>query len=130
MTGDQRLAFDVIRSLAEPHRFRVKPDVEGWPIIPGRLGQIEWFDHGTIAVYSDHPAMFRKILEIPGVRRHQAGGKELRILAAPTLLPSLAGLIGARRRKVLTPEQRQKLAAASVRFTSGGQKGGQSAEAV
>ncbi len=41
MTGEPRVAFEQLRGLAVPVRARVTADPEGWPIIPGRLGQVE-----------------------------------------------------------------------------------------
>jgi len=32
--------------LAKPYRLRVQADAEGFPVIPGRYGQIEWYCDG------------------------------------------------------------------------------------
>jgi hypothetical protein len=32
--------------------YRVTQDAEGWPMIPGRHGRIEYHDEATLAVYS------------------------------------------------------------------------------
>ena len=37
----ERCAAEQLRALATPHRFRVRLDVEGFPVIPARYGQIE-----------------------------------------------------------------------------------------
>src|SRR5439155_8541693 len=42
--SEQQRAAQQVRALAKPYRFRVRADAEGFPIIPGRYGQIEWFD--------------------------------------------------------------------------------------
>ena len=61
-----------------PHRFRGQADAEGFPIIPGRYGQVEWFDGRELAVDCDHPKLFRKLLAIENVWRHQTGDDEIR----------------------------------------------------
>jgi hypothetical protein len=47
MTTEQADAFAQLRRLATPARLRVRPDAEGWPVIPGRLGQFEYHDGMT-----------------------------------------------------------------------------------
>jgi hypothetical protein len=37
----EREAAGLLRRLAHPARFRVTPDPEGWPLIPGKLGRLE-----------------------------------------------------------------------------------------
>ena len=75
---EQQRTVEQLRTLAKPHRFRVQADAEGFPIIPGRYGWIEWFDGRELAVYSDRPRLFTKLWAIPGVRRHQTGDREMR----------------------------------------------------
>ncbi len=49
----ERRAAEQLRALAKPHRFRVRLDVEGFPVIPARYGQIEWFDGAdTTQIYA------------------------------------------------------------------------------
>src|SRR2546422_8590752 len=79
-----------LRTVAKPYRFRVQADAEGFPIIPGRYGRIEWHCDGlncyscqlpgqvALAVYTDRPRLFPKIWSIPSVRRHQTGDSEMR----------------------------------------------------
>jgi hypothetical protein len=52
MTTEQAEAFAQPRTLAAASRLRVRPDDEGWPIIPGRLGQIEYHDGRSRAAWS------------------------------------------------------------------------------
>jgi hypothetical protein len=94
-TADERM-----RNFAAPGRYRVEPDAEGFPTIPGRLGRIEWHDPEgrELAVYTDRPRLFDRLLAIPGVRRHQTGDQELRALFPLAVLPQVARLIKARRR--------------------------------
>lgn len=103
-----------VRSWAAAARLRVLRDAEGWPVIPGRLGRIEWQSPTELAVFTDRPSMHRRLWAIPGVRRWQVGDKEVRGLFPPEVLPAVAALIRARRRRVrppLTPEGRATLLA-------------------
>jgi hypothetical protein len=89
-TSEQQRAVTQLRALAAPYRFRVVLDAEGFPIIPGRYGRIEWYCDGVncwwcalprrlaLAVHSDHPRVFQKLWTIPGVMRHQSGDAEMR----------------------------------------------------
>jgi hypothetical protein len=95
---DQR-AVEQLRALAKPHRLRLRLDVEGFPVILGRYGQIEWFDGVDLAVYADRPRLFARLWAIPGVRRHQTGDAEMRAVLPPERLASVAAVIRARRRR-------------------------------
>jgi hypothetical protein len=99
MPRRQHTAFDQLRRLARPLRYRVVIDPEGFPLIPGRCGRIEWFDGRDLAVYSDHARLFTKIWAIPGVRRHQSGDKEMRAVFPLEALEQVAGVIRARRQR-------------------------------
>jgi hypothetical protein len=102
------------RTLAAPHRFRVRTDAEGFPVMPGRRGRIEWHDGTTLAVYTDRPRLFGRLWAVPGVRRWQVGDQEVRGLLALEALPAVARLIQARRRRIgrpLTSEQALRLRA-------------------
>ncbi len=90
-------------------------DSEGWPIIQGRAGRIEWHDDGALAVYTDRRRMFEKLWAIPGVRRLQTGDTEMRALFLPDALPQVARVIGAKRkRRGLSSETARKLGAATA----------------
>jgi hypothetical protein len=93
----QTSAFTHLRNLARPLRLRVVADAEGYPAVPGRYGQIEWFDGQDLAVYSTHPRLFAKIWAIPSVRRHQTGDREMRAVFPPEALEQVAGVIRAKR---------------------------------
>ena len=97
MPKKQPVPFAQFRRLARPSRYRVSADAEGFPFIPGRYGQIEWYDGQDLAVYSDHPRLFAKIWAIPGVRRHQTGDQEMRATFPPEALAQVAGVIRAKR---------------------------------
>jgi hypothetical protein len=109
MTSQQAEAFAQIRALAAPARLRVRPDGEG-PVIPGRLGQIEYHDGRDLAVFTDRPRLHGKLWAIPGVRRHQTGDREMRALFPPEALDQVAGVIRARRRRIQSPAQTRNLA--------------------
>ena len=91
--------FNDLRYLARPLRLRITRDAEGFPAIPGRYGQIEWFDGRDLAVSSDRPRLFAKLWAIPGVRRHQTGDQEMRAIFPPEALEQVAGVIRARRQR-------------------------------
>jgi hypothetical protein len=99
MTSEQHAAWNRFRRLVTPSRYRVTKDVEGFPVVPGRYGSIEWFDGRDFAVYSDHPRLFAKIWAIPGVRRHQTGDQEMRAIFPPEALEQVAAVIRARRQR-------------------------------
>ncbi len=115
-TAEQQSAFTQFRALAEPYRFRVQPDQEGFPILRGRRGQIEWYDPQgrELAVYSDHPRLFEKLWAIPGVRRHQTGDREMRAVFPPEALEQVAEVIRARRRRHLSSETARKMGSATA----------------
>ena len=107
-TSLEQRATEQLRALAGPHRFRVAFDAEGFPVIPGRYGQIEWFDGNDLAVYTDRPRLFARLWAIPGVRRHQTGDTEMRAVFAPEAFLQVAHFIKARRRRTLSPEEARR----------------------
>jgi len=114
-------AAEQLRMLAKPYRFRVRLDGEGFPMIPGRYGQIEWFDDADLAVYTDRPRLFARIWAIPGVRRHQTGDTEMRAVFPPEVVEQVAAAIQAKRRRQLSPDAARRLGAKTAyKATSGG----------
>src|SRR5437762_8437726 len=103
-----QFATEQLRALAKPYRFRVQADVEGYPVIAGRYGQIEWFDGHDLAVYTNRPRLFAKLWSIPGARRHQTGDTEMRAVFAPDALEQVALVIKARRRRSLSPDEARR----------------------
>ena len=106
--SERQRAIEQLRALAKPHRFRVQLDVEGFPLIPGRYGQIEWFDGNDLAVYTERPRLFARLWAISGVRRHQTGDTEMRAVFPPDALERVAGVIKARRRRTLSSEEARR----------------------
>ena len=66
-------------------------------MIPGRYGQVEWFDGRALAVYCDHRKLFRNLWAIANVRRHQTGDREMRAVFPPEALEQVAAVIRAKR---------------------------------
>jgi hypothetical protein len=98
----------MFRTLAAPSRFRVRTDAEGFPVMPGRLGRIEWHDGATLAVCTDRPRLFARLWALPHVRRWQVGDQEVRGLISVSALPTVADLIQARRWRTLSSEVARK----------------------
>jgi hypothetical protein len=113
MTAEQRAAFERFRAIVGPLRLRVTSDAEGFPVALGRYGQLEWHDAGHVAIYSQTMRMLAKLLTIPGVRRHQVGDREFRLLLPleemhdSAALGAIARLLRVRIRRTLS--ERQKL---------------------
>jgi len=115
MTDEQAGAFNQIRRLAAPHRFRVIANAEGYPVIRGKLGDVEWYHaEGTsLAAYTaGRTDRLGRLLSLPGITRQQVGDTEIRVLFPVALLPQVADVLRARRRRQLSPEHRQKACAA------------------
>jgi hypothetical protein len=106
--SEQQRAMAQLRAVAKPNRLRVAVDVEGFPVIPGRYGQIEWFDNIDLAVYSDRPRLFARLWAIPGVRRHQTGDTEMRAVFPPERLQRVAQVIKACRRRTLSSDEARR----------------------
>ena len=118
--SEHRRAMERFRALAAPCRLRVEQDAEGFPVIPGRYGQIEWYCDGVnchscaipgqfaLAVYSDHPRVFPRLWAIADVKRHQTGDTEMRAAFLPEALEQVAAVIKARRRRRLAPEEARR----------------------
>jgi hypothetical protein len=120
-THEQQRAFAELRAIAEPHRLRVRADGEGFPVVPGRYGQVEWTGGPELAVYCDRPRLFRRLSAIPGVRPRQIGDTEMRSLFPPEAIEPVAALIQARRRRIgrpLSPEAARRLREARLGATS------------
>jgi hypothetical protein len=74
---DIQTATARLRALAAPLRLRVTRDPEGWPMIPGRLGHLEWHTADTLAAYTRGAVTRRRLLAFPGGRRHQVGDQSV-----------------------------------------------------
>ena len=105
----QQRAVEQLRALAKPYRLRVRADAEGFPVIPGRYGRIEWFDGSDLAVYSDRPRLFGKLWAIPGVKRHQTGDSEMPAVFPVEALDQVARAIRAHRKPGIGSEVAKKI---------------------
>ena len=120
VSAQQRAVLE-LKALAAPYRFRVQADIEGFPVIPGRYGQIEWFDGRDLAVYTNRPRVFSKLWAIPGVKRHQTGDREMRAVFPLEALEQVAAVIRAKYRRRLSSDTARRLGARTAyRATSGG----------
>ena len=95
-SAEQRAALTIFRGLVDP-RLRVTADAEGWPVVPGRYGRIEWHTADTLAAFTDRPRIARRLRGV--TRPHQVGSEEFRGLFAPAALAQVAALLGARKRR-------------------------------
>ena len=124
---EQRRAAEQLRALAKPYRFRVRADAEGFPIIPGRYGQIEWFDGQDLAVYTNRPRLFARLWTIPGVKRHQTGDTEMRAVFPPEALAQVATVIRAHKKPGITSEAAKQI---GMRTAFGGTSRGENARSA
>jgi hypothetical protein len=85
-------------------RYRIKRDEEGYPYVPGRNGRIEWHDGNEWAAYTNRRRVIKPLLALPGVRRHQTGDTEARVLFTVESLESVAKLFRSYRKVGFTSE--------------------------
>lgn len=87
-TNEQREFLEKLRELvaaAGLTRARIVPDAEGFPVVPGRLGQVEWLGaewrtgEERLYVFTARGRIIPKLLAIPGVHKHQMGDTEARL---------------------------------------------------
>jgi hypothetical protein len=62
-----------LSQLAAPYRYRISLDAEGWPVIPGKLGRLEWHDGHALAVYSGRPRVFARLSAVPASAAGRSG---------------------------------------------------------
>src|SRR4029453_11331746 len=75
-----------LTTLAAPFRYRVVVDAEGWPVIPGRLGQIELHDRAGARGLQHAPADLRSALDSargPALAGRGSGGPRAGAARAP-----------------------------------------------
>lgn len=114
MTAEQRAAYDYFADIAEDLGLRVRADTEGWPIVPGRLGRLEYHDRVRAAIFTNRPRIHARIQNLPGIIRHQTGDRELRALIPMQNLSDAAAAIKAYRKPRLSPQSLQNLSAGSA----------------
>jgi hypothetical protein len=106
-----------LKELAQEHRYRIILDESAtedrerahrvWYYrIKCKYGHIYVHGEDRLGAYCDHPRVWRGLLEVPGVRKHQLGDTELTVTFPPPLLAEVATVLRARTRSVRTPEQK------------------------
>lgn len=106
-TNEQRAATERLRALAGG--YRVKQDAEGWPMIPGRLGRIEWHCDGVhchgcpmpgrpvLAVYTDRRRVHSRLLAIaPSTLKSHTRNLALRTCLATAGIAAIASTAASR----------------------------------
>lgn len=78
--------------------------------IPCKHGHVYVHGERKLGAYTSSPRMVTKLAALEGVAVHQRGDHEASVTFAPGRLDAVAGLLGARRRRVLSAEQRAKAA--------------------
>jgi hypothetical protein len=96
-TGEQMTAAQELAAAAPGSRVTV--DTEGWPICRGRHGRLEHLGAGQLAAFTRGPHIFRRLLALPGVRRHQTGDDEYRVLVSAEAVPAVAALLRCHRKR-------------------------------
>ncbi len=107
-TPKQGVIFKRFTELVWP--FRVLADLEGFPYIPGKLGRIEFHDRekDELAVYTESSHTRMRLIKIPGIIRHQMGSDEFRFRFSLSVLPKVADVIRARKRRLMSGGRRFK----------------------
>ena len=99
-TNEQRKATAYLRAIASS--YRVELDAEGWPMVPGRLGRIEYHDETDVVVFTNRRRLHARLLAIPSIQPHQTGDEELRAVFPSQALPQVAKTINARRKRAVS----------------------------
>jgi len=80
---------------------------DGWPVIRGKYGRIECADRDgcQLAVYCDHPRLFKRLREIRTVEPDRTGDGEIQAIFAQEVFGAVVRVIRAWRKPGLTSEQ-------------------------
>lgn len=84
--------------------------------IPCKYGHIYIHGRDKLGAYCDRPRIFERLMAIPGTARLQVVDRELSVSFHPAQLEEVAELLQARRRRQLTDEERERLAAIGAAF--------------
>ncbi len=76
--------------------------------IPGRYGFVSVHSATELAAFTDRRLMVGRLIAVEGVRVHQRGDSEVRVVFAPDRLDAIAELLQARRKRHLSPENKAK----------------------
>jgi hypothetical protein len=83
--------------------------------VPCRYGHVCVWSTDALAAYCRANRLRPRLLAVPGARAVQLGDRECTIVFPAAELGTVTGILGARRRRVLSPEQRDRLVAAGER---------------
>jgi hypothetical protein len=81
-----------------------------------RFGFISVHGPDTLAAWSNHRSVVKRLAELAGVRVHQRGDHEIRVTFASDRLEEIACILRAKRRRRLSEEHRAKLMASNEQF--------------
>jgi hypothetical protein len=77
--------------------------------IPCKYGFISVHGPATLAAWTGSPKMVAKLVALDGVRVHQQGDREIRVLFPSERLDAVAELLRARRKRQVSEATRQRL---------------------
>jgi hypothetical protein len=117
-TREQNKANEELAQVA-PNRRLFYDTSDGWPLMLGKYGQLEHLGHQQLAAFTFSARIFTKLVAIPGVRRHQTGDDEFRVLLAPEAVPAVAQLLRCFRRRRKTGGRAFPRASRAMGATSG-----------
>jgi hypothetical protein len=84
--------------------------------VPGRRAHLFVHSRTELGAWTDRLPAGRRLAALPGARVHQRGDREVTVVLPPEQFAQAAGLIQARRRRVLSDEQRAAGAARLAAF--------------
>jgi hypothetical protein len=85
--------------------------------IPCKYGFISIHGPDTLAAFANTSIMAGKLVAVSGVKVHQRGDREVRVLVAPDMLDAIADLLRARRKRQVSEAERDRLAAIGFKAT-------------
>jgi hypothetical protein len=74
--------------------------------IPAKYGHVYVHGQDVLGAYCDRKNIIPRLKRLPGVRVHQQGDREVTVVFAPEHFPSVADLLQARKRRILSDEQK------------------------
>ena len=120
-TDEQRAYATQLGALVRPvlgERVRLIPDAEGFPMVPGAMGRIEYLggrpEGERLHVFTDRRRIVAKLLAVPGVHRGQMGDHEARLWFAPDDAAALAAVARIIRPRTRRPATAGNLAALAL----------------
>jgi hypothetical protein len=116
--------FDLKAFAGDRYRIALDPSAEDDPRserlwlyrVPCRYGFISLHGEGMLAAWTGNRGIIARLIALDGVRVHQRGDREVRVLFPPERLDAVAELLRARRRVRLSPEERERRKALMARM--------------